>query len=255
MRLGLKLSRIPDLSADRKRVLTKTADRIRNLAAYTAVALARSPKRVKSREPAAGRRASNSNYFSIETKLFAAVDGELQEQPQTIREYLRERKRRNRKKGAEPQTVISDLPPETTILRKGGKPGGPPKSWESKSWVTSYFISQKQDGVFADSGKKKFVNNWQIREAGTLEQHIFLNPLHGGGNEEFLKLLEHGGTMISSPYIKGYAVFTRRRKGKASTVRFEPVYSTGKNVRVSPRPFVEKALERVRQAKLKKERF
>lgn len=223
-----------------KEVYLKIEKKIRNISSYTAVSLARSPKRVKTQKPDGSKKVNNKNWFTYETPILEKFGkaGTFQ----TVRKYLAEKD----KKG-ERYKIASRTPIKTfQVFKKGSEPGEVPKSWDGPGRA-KYYISQRDTGKVNDKGKKIWVNNWQVEELNSMEYEVSLKPL-GGRNSNFLQVLEKGGTLEGDSFIKGYNLFKEWIKNsKQYRYYFYPIRQARKVTSISPRPFVNRTLEKVRQ--------
>ncbi len=263
MARDFKLDR--QIEAIRKRfreIYVEQEPKIRNIAGYTAVTLARSPKRVKSKTPQPGKKVNNKNFFSLENQIFIPRRGGVQPAGLTVSQWLKSAKAKRRKKGKPlPEVQITKSkswhvaePAKTSILRKGSEPGQAPKSWNLGRGRADYFISQKENGL-DDAGKKKWVNNWQIEKAGEMRYFVRLKAFGSKRAPNVLHLLEKGGTVEGTSYLEGYVLETVSRKNGRKVVHLSKKMSRPKSVRIAPRPFVSPALERVREQVKKKKKW
>lgn len=134
-------------------------------------------------------------------------------------------------------------PQPRTILRKGAAPGKPPKSWPGKG-KSNYYISQMGT---SDGGKKKWFNHYEVRKNDDWNWVVRLAPMGGGRTPHVLNLLEKGGTVETTPYVKGYLVTTQDMKAGHRRVSFSKVHSGKKRVSIAPRPWVSPTLQRVQE--------
>ncbi len=230
----------PALRSEVQRVFSAFYKRVENVGAYTARSLANAPKRVKTKYPKKGKQVDGKHYVTVPKVLYHYEGFRLIKTDRPIAAYLKELQNRRAKEGLE---YAEPNPYE--VLRKGAPPGQVPKSWPGYG-KNHYFLSQWEGGIDEATGKKKFYNNWRLEKIDDLTWTVSIHSL-GGSGEDFLKVLEHGGTTRSSSYMVGLKVFTKRMYNGHKTLEFSPVYSGRKSITVRPRPFVKPTLERVRE--------
>lgn len=230
----------PALRSEVQRVFSAFYKRVESVGAYTAKSLANAPKRVKTRYPKSGKQVDGKNYVTVPKVLYHYAGFRLVKTDRPIAEYLKELQRRRSKEGldyAEPNPY--------EVLRKGAPPGQVPKSWPGYG-KNHFFLSQWENGTDEATGKTRYKNNWRIVKVDDLTWTVSIRSL-GGRGENFLGILEHGGTTESSSYVIGLNVLHRRVYNGHKTLEFRKVYSGRKTITVRPRPFVKPTLERVRE--------
>lgn len=207
-------------------------------------------------------------------KTVAAKSREKWQKQQSLRADLEAKRRKKldeqRQKRLTYRIVIpsarggyTDAPKPATLLQKGSAAGQAPKSWPCGG-LREYFMSKRDGGTNPETGKKVWRGNWQVRKIGRFHYEVSIRPApkqpHDlAGSNQFLHTLERGGSVLTTPVVKGYLLNTRDtsssgRRFSHRRISLMPIKSKSKTVSVAPRPFVRPVVERVREYVRKRNR-